>query len=155
MRAIKTAGDLRGFLADVLMGVKDGTIDASKAGAISKVAAQINVSLATEVQARIHLKELDSDTAGSMVIAGSAVEGEAPRELTQDAPAQSQQAPMVREAPVPVEAASAVTMEDATANFRRNKMANDQIWCEQCELRVTVEQAVGCKSRYCKAKEAA
>jgi hypothetical protein len=28
------------------------------------------------------------------------------------------------------------------------------IWCDQCEARVTHEEAGGCKSRYCKAKAA-
>lgn len=35
------------------------------------------------------------------------------------------------------------------------KRDGDKVWCEQCEMRVTTSQAVGCKSPHCKAKAAA
>jgi hypothetical protein len=145
---LKTAGDLRGFLADVLVGIKDGTVDASQAHAISKVAAQINSSLATEVQARMHLKGLDGEVAGSMVIAGAApeepVKAIAPHPPVADTIDPSKVAPV-----------GIVQLEDATANFRRTKQDADRVWCDQCDMSATVAQAVGCKSRFCKAKEAA
>lgn len=56
---IKTAGDLRGFLAGILGDIKDGKVSAEQAGAISKVASQINQSLATEVNAALQLRRLE------------------------------------------------------------------------------------------------
>jgi hypothetical protein len=69
---IKTAGDLRGFLADVMVGIRDGTIDYQDAVAISKVAAQINNSLAVEVNTALRLSAMGKDhpVAGSMAIGG-------------------------------------------------------------------------------------
>jgi hypothetical protein len=55
---IRTTGDLRGFLGETLLGIRDGTIDKSKAEAIAKVASQINLSLSVEVNAAIQLKKL-------------------------------------------------------------------------------------------------
>lgn len=145
---LKTAGDLRGFLAEVLVGIKEGTVDASQAHAISKVAAQINSSLATEVQARMHLKGLDGEVAGSMVIAG-ANPGEPAKVIAPSAPVADM------DDPSKVPPVRPIQLEDATANFRRNKQIADKVWCDQCDMNVTVSQAVGCKSRFCKAREAA
>lgn len=67
---IKTAGDMRGFLADVMIGIRAGSVDKDMAGAISKVAAQINNSLAVEVNAALRLEGMGKDrpVAGSMLI---------------------------------------------------------------------------------------
>lgn len=67
---IKTAGDLRGFLAEVLVEIKSGTVDVEKANAISKVAAEINRSIATEVQTALQLQRMDrsGDEPGSLLI---------------------------------------------------------------------------------------
>lgn len=82
MPKIETAGDLRAFLADVMVGIRDGNIDYQDAGAISKVAAQINNSLAVEVNTALRLASMgkDSPVAGSMRIGGS------PREVGELAP---------------------------------------------------------------------
>ena len=53
MSTMKTAGDLRMFLAGVLEGIKDGTVDAAQATSISKVSAQINQSLQVEVSTKL------------------------------------------------------------------------------------------------------
>lgn len=174
---LKTAGDLRGFLAEVLVGIKDGTVDSNQAHAISKVAAQINQSLSTEVQARIHLKSLGADeAAGAMVIATqpetqtcaiSQVDEIVPAEAVE--PVQKERVlPIATEAPknitknitppaVQQDATIALvrSLDEATANFRRNNDDAEKIWCDQCDMRVTTSQAVSCKSRHCKAKEAA
>ena len=70
MAQIKTAGDLRSFLADVLVDIRAGSIDADQASAISKVAAQINNSLAVEVNTALRLASMGKDhpVAGSMRI---------------------------------------------------------------------------------------
>lgn len=70
MPRIKTAGDLRGFLAEVMQDIRGGQIDAEQAGAISKVAAQINNSLATEVNTALRLAQMGKDqpVAGSLLI---------------------------------------------------------------------------------------
>lgn len=110
---IKTAGDLRAFLADILVGIKNGTVDTAQAAAISKVSAQINQSLATEVGAAIQLHKLGKDrpSAGSLALA-------------------SNYNPDVTK-----------PVEDGGG-----------IWCDQCDMRVSPEQADGCKSKFCKAK---
>lgn len=68
---IRTAGELRGFLAEVLQGIRSGSVDVEEAQAIAKVAAQINQSLAVEVSVAIRLQNLgrDQPPAGSMLIA--------------------------------------------------------------------------------------
>lgn len=138
---LKTAGDLRGFLAGVLVGIRDGTIDAAQASSISKVAAQINQSLATEVQARINLKDLGGE-AGAMVIASGEHVRDVPKLVEAAPPAPSEQ--FAESAKKVVAVAPARARTDA-----------DKIWCDQCDMQVTAGQAVGCKSPFCKAKDAA
>jgi hypothetical protein len=74
--AIKTAGELRGFLADVLLGIRSGDIDVEQANAIAKVAGQINSSLAVEAKTAIELQKMGKDkyTAGAMQIASGEIE---------------------------------------------------------------------------------
>lgn len=57
---IKTAGELRGFLADIMVGIRDGRVDTDNATAIAKVAGQINASLAIEAKTAIEMKRLGS-----------------------------------------------------------------------------------------------
>jgi hypothetical protein len=73
---IKTAGELRGFLADILVSIRNGSVDVEEAKAVAQVAAQINNSLAVEVKAAGELKKWPGDTAhiaGSMQIASGDV----------------------------------------------------------------------------------
>jgi hypothetical protein len=109
MTEIKTASDLRGFLADVLVGIRDGKITPEKAGAISKVSAQINQSLAMEVSAALQLRRMDQESLGGVNLS------------------------------IDQENIGAITDRSAK-------------WCEQCELRVSPEEAAECKSQFCKAK---
>lgn len=157
---LKTTGDLRGFLADVLVGIRDGSIDAGQANSISKVAAQINQSLSTEVQARINLKELGGE-AGAMVIVSDHVR-DVPKmiESVTVEPVQSvhqlPQADVVDPGKVMPLGKRAEQADPAKPIIvTRPRKESDKIWCEQCEMRVTVGQAVGCKSQHCKAKDAA
>lgn len=100
-RVIKTAGELRGFLADVLIGIQNGDINADKAHAIAKVSAQINQSLAVEVNTVLQLQRIGKGhaqpEAGDLLIASD-------------------------------------------------------VWCDQCDKRVSAAQAAGCTSKFCKAK---
>ena len=48
--AITTCGDLRTFLINLMMDVKNETIDADKASRIAKVAAQVNENLYAEIK---------------------------------------------------------------------------------------------------------
>lgn len=110
MSEIKTAGDLRSFLADVLEGIKDGKVSVDKAGAISKVAAQINQSLAVEVSAALQLRRMEQ-----------------------------------------------TRMKDVTLSIDGDNMVSlpkPDTWCEQCEMRVSTQEAAECKSKFCKAKPA-
>lgn len=53
---IKTTGQLREFLVNMLIGVKNGDLDESKARNITKMAAQINESFYSEIKiAKIQL----------------------------------------------------------------------------------------------------
>lgn len=74
--AIKTAGELRGFLADILLGIRSGDIDVEQANAIAKVSAQINSSLAVEAKTAIELQKMGKDKyhAGAMQIASGDIE---------------------------------------------------------------------------------
>lgn len=56
--SIKTAGELRGFLADILISIRDDKIDVEQATAIAKVAGQINSSLAIEAKTAVEMKRL-------------------------------------------------------------------------------------------------
>lgn len=83
MTKITTAGELRGFLAEVLLGIRNGSIDVDEANAIAKVSSQINQSLSVEVNTALQLQKMGKDhpAAGTMLIAnGSSMaleEGEA------------------------------------------------------------------------------
>jgi hypothetical protein len=48
--AIKTTGELREFLANMLLGIKNGDLDEHKARNITKMAAQINESFYSEIK---------------------------------------------------------------------------------------------------------
>lgn len=47
---IKTTGELRDFLANMMIGVKNGDIDLDKASRITKLAGQINESFYAEIK---------------------------------------------------------------------------------------------------------
>lgn len=119
---IRTAGNLRGFLADIMVGIRDGKVGCAEAGAISKVAAQINQSLAVEINTALQLEKMGKDRpiAGSMLIGGvdDPDEPDAPLQLT------------------------AVPKVDQ----------DGLIWCDQCDGRVSPDEAAVCKSRHCSLK---
>ena len=58
MSRMKTTGDLRQFLADSIMAVKNGHMDAQKARDVTKMAAQITESFYSEVKVAKTMKEL-------------------------------------------------------------------------------------------------
>ena len=47
---IKTTGELRDFLASMMLGVKNGDLDLDKASRITKLAGQINESFYAEIK---------------------------------------------------------------------------------------------------------
>jgi hypothetical protein len=47
---IKTTGELRDFLANMMIGVKNGDLDLDKASRITKLAGQINESFYAEIK---------------------------------------------------------------------------------------------------------
>lgn len=49
-KQIKTTGELRDFLATMMVGVKNGDLDVDKASRITKLAGQINESLYAEIK---------------------------------------------------------------------------------------------------------
>lgn len=134
MQQLKTAGELRGFLADVLVGIQSGEIDVGKAHAIAKVAAQINQSLATEVNTALQLEKMGGQkaVAGSMVIASYV---HPPSALP---PPATTQTPVTPAGPK----LTAESFVDPTGS----------VFCNQCDKLVTSDQAAGCRSPFCKAK---
>lgn len=122
MSTLRTAGELRGFLADILIGVQSGAVDTNKASAIAKVAAQINQSLICEVNTALQLERMGKGrpVAGSMVIAQRSGDDEMPSIA-------------LGQTPMP-------------------PMPTGKVWCEQCDMNVDAETASGCKSAHCKAK---
>lgn len=58
---IRTTGELRDFLATMIIGVKNGQIEAEKARNITKLAAQVNESLYSEIKAAKTQAELGRD----------------------------------------------------------------------------------------------
>ena len=61
---MKTTGDLRQFLADSIMAVKNGHMDSQKAREVNKMAAQITESFYSEVKVAKTMKELGRSIAG-------------------------------------------------------------------------------------------
>jgi hypothetical protein len=49
-KTVQTTEDLRDFLANMMVGVKNGTLDLDKASRITKLAGQINESFYAEVK---------------------------------------------------------------------------------------------------------
>lgn len=64
MAKIKKSGDLRQFLADSIMAVKNGHMDLHKAREITKLAAQINESFYSEIKIAKTAKELGQVAVG-------------------------------------------------------------------------------------------
>ncbi|WP_312487154.1 hypothetical protein [Sphingomonas sp.] len=65
--SIYTAGELRSFLADVLVDIRAKRVTPDEAGAIAKVAGEINKSLAVEVQTAL-ASGVKKPVPGSMAI---------------------------------------------------------------------------------------
>ena len=61
---IKTTGQLRDFLADLMLEVKNGAIDLDKASKITKLAGQINESFYTEIKMANVRSEAGEPTTG-------------------------------------------------------------------------------------------
>ncbi len=67
---IKTTGQLRQFLADALLSVKAGEMDADTARNLTKIASQINESIYSEIKASRMMQELQqvSPSMGQLAI---------------------------------------------------------------------------------------
>ncbi len=57
-RRIRNTAELRGFLADAMESLVEGKMSPETAGQVAKLAAQINVSLRTELDMVVAAKEL-------------------------------------------------------------------------------------------------
>ncbi|MBK8187610.1 MAG: hypothetical protein IPK77_11160 [Cellvibrio sp.] len=69
-KSIKTTGDLRSYLASIMVSVGNGTCDPTKAREIVKVAGQINESFYSEVKVQRLKMDLQQsgDSFGEMII---------------------------------------------------------------------------------------
>jgi ribosomal protein L40E len=147
---IKTAGELRSFLAEVLIGIRDGSVNPTQAQAISKVAAQINQSLSVEVNTALQLERMGKDhpVAGTMQL--GAPEPDRPQvEFTERVGEDS----LLRAADEKVfgEAEDTLVEEPVVLPFAKaqDKFRTDLIWCDQCDARVAPEDATACRSTRC------
>lgn len=73
-KSIQTTGQLRDFLASMMVGVKDGDITIDKAARITKLAGQINESMYAEVKvAQVRLEAgIAMEALGAMKVGASA-----------------------------------------------------------------------------------
>lgn len=62
-KSIRTTGELRTFLANLMVGVKDGIVAADKATRVTKLAAQINESIYAEIKVARVQAELKREAA--------------------------------------------------------------------------------------------
>ena len=126
MSKIQTAGELRGFLIEVMQDVRSGRMDTSQAHAVAKMAAQINNSISTEVSAAIQLEKLGkgSAEAGSMLVGV----------MANDA--------------LPTPETSKLREADK-AHFN---LPGSKAFCDQCEMLISKDEADGCKSKFCSLK---
>lgn len=133
---IKTAGELRSFLTQVLTGIKEGTVTPTQAQAIAKVSAQINQSLMVEVNTALQLERMGKDrpVAGTMQLGNSHAQPEPAVELPQVVPTGVAQ----RE------------LDKIT-----EKLRDDLQWCEQCDMMIAPEVLATCRSRFCSLKATA
>ena len=88
-KAVKTAGQLREFLVETMLAVRDGSLDADAARTVTKIAAQVNESFYTEAMITKTRKELageDAQPLGALAIGGEPTQRHVPT-LTVIAPA--------------------------------------------------------------------
>lgn len=127
---IETAGELRGFLAECLIDIREGRMKAQDAQALSKVAAQINQSLAVEINTALQLEKMgrQAATVGTMLVG------------VPSSPLPS----AVIEKPKPeIKPLDETDFKILDAHFQGKK------WCEQCEAQIDLKEAAGCKSKFC------
>ncbi len=153
MSKLKTAGELRGFLADTLADIRSGIIDTNKANAIAKIAAQINASLQVEVTTALQLEKMGGGTAvaGSMVIATHETEGEMVRQLPQADPVLDRAMDVID---TPVEIAPkpiAAPKPKFSGSVPKLVEPGTRVFCDQCDRNVTVAEGMACTSAFCKA----
>lgn len=130
---LSTAGDLRRFLADTLIGIREGSVDAQTASSIAKVAGQINASIMAEVAVtlagdRVGVKAPKS---GALIIAPPSVALPAPAMVNPSPPK-----------PAPPKSAPSTAVWKAPPN--------EKSWCDQCDKMVAVSEAESCTSAFCK-----
>lgn len=78
-RTIRTTGELRDFLATMMVGVKNGDLDVDKARTITKLADQINESFYAEVKvAKVLAEAGETSLALGAMKVGNEVGNEAP-----------------------------------------------------------------------------
>lgn len=135
--AIKTTGDLRDFLAEVIIAVREGTIDQQRATAISKIACQINDSFVTEAQAALVALKLgfDGNSIGDMPLLGTRREESKPLTI-EHVPAAEEPAPVT----------------SAVVEFAPS--SKGKMFCAQCDRTVSAHEGERCTSAFCKARAA-
>jgi hypothetical protein len=128
---LRTTGDLRTFLCDTMERVRDGKIDLAAADRIAKIAGQITASLTAEAQMNLVNHKVGGEV-GAMPLVGK-TEPEPPMAIEH-----KPEPAIVNASPPRVPLAS-----------------GERVFCDQCERRVTAEEAGRCTSGFCKANSAA
>lgn len=136
---IKTAGDLRMFLAQLLVDIREGKINPTQAQAAAKLAAQINQSLAVEVNTALQLERMGKNhpIAGSMAL-GHTSQQDAPPPPSQDNESGSGE--------------GRVFKAERELADPKHRLRDDLIECEQCDAMVAPEDVAQCRSRFCSLK---
>lgn len=124
---MKTAGDLRDFLLEMMEGVREGGVDLQRASTVAKLAAQVTASLTAEAQMALVSQKTGREF-------GPAALGAPDAEASAERPTGSPEQPRI-----------------ALVETTRS---GQPVWCEQCEQRVHPDKAEKCKSAFCKARAA-
>lgn len=101
MPRIQTTGDLREFLTDVMVDLREGRIDPTKAGRIAALASQINASFLAEIAiSRVQVQSGEAAPAVGMAALSPRIRADAAREdppapviEVKEEPAQARPAP--------------------------------------------------------------
>lgn len=125
MPRIQTTGDLRAFLTDVMVDLREGRIDPAKAGRVAALASQINASFLAEIAiGRVQVQSGETAPAVGTVLLAPASRAEVERE--------ERAAPVieVKEEPAPAPAPAPVAQPCTTNGFSAARAlveANDRI----------------------------
>jgi hypothetical protein len=123
-KGMRTAGEMRDFLLEMMEGVRNGSVELQRASTVAKLAGQVTASLCAEAQMALVADKTKREF-------GSALLGAPDAEVR----------------------AETMSENGNVAQLQAPKTGTP-IWCDQCEERVHPTKAEACKSAFCKARAA-